>query len=113
MKLLILGGTKFLGRAAAEEALGVGHEVTLANRGETNGELFPEAERLQVDLTGDLDALRGRTWNAAIDLDPTQLPQHTRRRAELLRDAVGHYVFTSTISVYADPSQTEIVDVKT
>jgi 2'-hydroxyisoflavone reductase len=105
MKLLILGGTKFLGRAAAEEALGVGHEVTLANRGETNGELFPEAERLQVDLTGDLDALRGRTWNAAIDLDPTQLPRHTRRRAELLRDAVGHYVFTSTISVYADPSQ--------
>ena len=58
-----------------------------------------------MDLSGDLDALADREWDAVVDLDPTQLPRHTRRRAELLRDAVGHYVFVSTISVYADPSQ--------
>ena len=102
MKLLVLGGTKFLGRGVVEAA--GGHEVTIANRGRTNPELFPDVERIQVDLTEDLGALAGREWDAVVDLDPTQLPRHTRRRAELLRDAVGHYVFTSTISVYADPS---------
>ena len=102
MKLLVLGGTKFLGRGVVEAA--TAHEVTIANRGKTNPELFPEVERIQVDLSGELDALSGREWDAVVDLDPTQLPRHTRRRAELLRDAVGHYVFTSTISVYADPS---------
>jgi 2'-hydroxyisoflavone reductase len=102
MKLLVLGGTKFLGRAAVESALAAGHEVTLANRGATNPKLFPEAERIQVDLKEDLAPLAGRTWDAAIDLDPTQLPRFTRRRAQALRDAVGHYVFVSTISVYAD-----------
>ena len=101
MRILILGGTKFLGRAAAESALASGHEVTLANRGATNPELFPEAERIQVDLRDDLSALAGRTWDAAIDLDPTQMPRLARRRAEALRDAVDHYVFVSTISVYA------------
>jgi 2'-hydroxyisoflavone reductase len=101
MRILILGGTKFLGRAAAESALASGHEVTLANRGTTNPELFPEAERVQVDLRGDLSALTGRTWDAAVDLDPTQMPRLARRRAEALRDTVGHYVFVSTISVYA------------
>ena len=100
--LLVLGGTKFLGRAAVEAALAAGHEVTLANRGTTNPELFPEAERIQVDLKEDLAPLAGRTWDAVIDLDPTQLPRLTRRRAEALRDAVGHYVFVSTISVYAE-----------
>jgi 2'-hydroxyisoflavone reductase len=101
MRILILGGTKFLGRAAAESALASGHEVTLANRGTTNPELFPEAERIQVDLCDDLSALARRTWDAAIDFDPTQMPRLARRRAEALRDAVGQYVFVSTISVYA------------
>ncbi len=102
MKLLVLGGTKFLGRGVVEAA--GSHEVTIANRGRTNPELFPGVERIQVDLMEDLGALSGREWDAVVDLDPTQLPRHTRRRAELLCDAVGHYVFTSTISVYADPS---------
>ena len=105
MKLLVLGGTRFLGRAVVEAALARGHEVTLFNRGETGPELFPEAERLRGDLAGDLGALAGRSWDAAVDLDPTQLPRHTRRRAETLADGVGHYVFVSTISVYADPSR--------
>ena len=105
MKLLVLGGTKFLGRAVVDAAFATGHEVTLFNRGRTNPDLYPAAETLQGDLTEGLDALRGRTWDAVIDLDPTQLPRHTRRRAELLVDSVGHYVFVSTISVYADTAK--------
>jgi 2'-hydroxyisoflavone reductase len=104
-KLLVLGGTKFLGRAAVETALASGHEVTTFTRGRTNPELFPQAERLRGDLTEDIQALAGRSWDAVIDLDPTQLPRHTRRRAEALRDRVGHYVFVSTISVYSDLSE--------
>jgi 2'-hydroxyisoflavone reductase len=105
MKLLFFGGTKFLGRAAVDAALADGHEVTLCNRGQTNPGLYPDVETIVGDLSGDLDALGGREWDAAIDLDPTQLPRQTRRRAEALADGVGHYVFVSTISVYADPSQ--------
>jgi len=101
VKLLVFGGTKFLGRGVVESA--GAHDVTLVNRGRTNPELYPDLERIELDLTGDLEPLRGRRWDAAIDLDPTQLPRHTRRRAETV-DA-GHYVFVSTISVYSDPSR--------
>lgn len=105
MKVLFFGGTKFLGRAAVDAALADAHEVTLVNRGKTNPELYPDVETIHADLSGDLSALDGRTWDAAIDLDPTQLPRHTRRRAEKVTDAVGHYVFVSTISVYSDMSR--------
>jgi nucleoside-diphosphate-sugar epimerase len=101
VKLVVFGGTKFLGRGVVEAA--GGHDVTLVNRGRTNPDLYPELERIELDLAGDLEPLRGRRWDAAIDLDPTQLPRHTRRRAEAVD--VGHYVFVSTISVYSDPSK--------
>jgi len=101
MKILVFGGTKFLGRGVVDAA--GAHEVTLVNRGRTNPELYPELERIELDLTGDLEPLQGRRWDAAIDLDPTQLPRQTRRRAEAID--VGHYVFVSTISVYSDTSK--------
>jgi 2'-hydroxyisoflavone reductase len=101
VKLLVFGGTKFLGRGVVEAA--AGHELTLVNRGRTNSELYPEIERIELDLTGDLEPLRGRHWDAAVDLDPTQLPHQTRRRIEAVD--VDHYVFVSTISVYSDTSQ--------
>lgn len=101
MRVLVLGGTKFLGRAVVEAALGRGHETTLLNRGVTNPELYPEAEKLHGDLTAGVD-VGGRAWDAAIDLDPTQ---RAGRYVDALRDAVGHYVFVSTISVYADFSR--------
>jgi 2'-hydroxyisoflavone reductase len=101
VKLLVLGGTKFLGRAAAEEALRRGHELTLFNRGQTNAGLFPEAEHLHGDRDGGLDPLRGREWDAVID-PSGYVPRVVRASAELLRDAVGHYVFVSSISVYRD-----------
>jgi 2'-hydroxyisoflavone reductase len=104
LKLLILGGTKFLGRAAAEAALARGHEVTLFNRGRTNPELFPEAEKLRGDRDGDLSALEGREWDAVIDPSGF-VPRVVRASAELLRDSVGHYVYVSSISVYSEPQE--------
>ncbi len=104
MRLVVLGGTKFLGRAAAEEALRRGHDVTLFNRGETNAGLFPEAEHLHGDRDGNLDTLRGREWDAVID-PSGYVPRVVRASAELLQDAVGHYVFVSSVSVYRDFSR--------
>ncbi len=99
MRLLVLGGTKFLGRSAVVTALERGHEVTLFNRGETNPELFPEAEKLRGDRGGDLSALEGREWDAVIDPSGF-VPRLVGASAELLRGSVGHYVFVSSISVY-------------
>jgi 2'-hydroxyisoflavone reductase len=102
MKLLVLGGTKFLGRAAVEAALARGDEVTLFNRGETNPELFPEVEKLRGDRDGDLSALEGREWDAVIDPSGF-VPRLVRASAEALRGSVGHYLFVSSASVYAEP----------
>jgi 2'-hydroxyisoflavone reductase len=102
VRLLVLGGTKFLGRAAVEAALARGHEVTLFNRGETNPELFPEAERLRGDRTDPRtrSVLRDREWDAVIDPSGF-VPGVVRASADLLADAVGHYLFVSSVSVYA------------
>jgi 2'-hydroxyisoflavone reductase len=101
VRLLVLGGTKFLGRATVEEALARGHEVTLFNRGETNPGLFPEAEKLRGDRTGDLASLSGREWDAVID--PSGFfPAVVRASAELLAGSAGHYLFVSSISAYAN-----------
>ncbi len=104
MRLLIIGGTRFLGRALTEDALSRGHEVTLFNRGQTNPELFPKAERITGDRDGGLDALAGRSWDAVIDTCG-YFPRIVRASAEALADSVGTYVFISTISVYADLSK--------
>jgi 2'-hydroxyisoflavone reductase len=101
VKILILGGTKFLVRAAVEAALARGHEVTLFNRGETNPELFPEVEKIRGDRTENLSALEGRTWDAAIDTSG-YLPGVVRNSAEALKDSVGRYLFVSSVSVYTD-----------
>jgi len=103
VQLLILGGTKFLGRAVVEAALDRGHEVTLFNRGRTNPELFPDAERLRGDRDTDLSALSGRSWDAVVDTS-AYVPQQARSSAEALAAAAGHYLFVSSLSAYADPS---------
>jgi 2'-hydroxyisoflavone reductase len=103
MQLLVLGGTKFLGRHVVDAALARGDEVTIFTRGQTNPELFPEVERLTGDRDGGLDALAGRSWDGVVDTSG-YVPRIVRQSAELLRDAVGRYVFVSSVSAYADPS---------
>ncbi|HEX8149031.1 MAG TPA: NAD-dependent epimerase/dehydratase family protein, partial [Pyrinomonadaceae bacterium] len=101
MKLLILGGTKFVGRHLVENALGRGHEVTLFNRGRLNPELFPGVEKLCGDRDGGLDALRGGRWDAVVDTSGF-LPRVVRDSARLLGAVVEHYTFVSSISAYRD-----------
>jgi 2'-hydroxyisoflavone reductase len=103
MKLLILGGTVFLGRHLVEAAQARGHEVTLFNRGRHNPDLFPDVEELRGDRDGDLAALKGRTWDATIDTCG-YVPRVVKMSAELLTNAVKHYTFISSLSVYADCS---------
>src|ERR1051325_6256679 len=100
MKILILGGTVFLGRHLVEAALARGHEVTLFNRG-NNPHLFPEVEKLRGDRDGGLDVLRGRRWDVVIDTSGF-VPRIVRASAELLADTVELYVFISSLSVIAD-----------
>lgn len=101
MKLLVLGGTKFLGRHVVETALARGDEVTIFNRGLQNPELYPEVEKLRGDRDGGLEVLRGRRWDAVVDTSG-YVPRVVRASAEMLADAVGLYVFVSSISVYAN-----------
>src|SRR5579884_2831118 len=101
MKLLILGGTMFVGRAIVEAAIARGHEVTLFNRGKRNADLFPQLEKLQGDRdAGELDSLRGRTWDAVVDVCG-YVPRVVRQSAELLAPSTQRFVFISTISVFA------------
>ncbi len=104
MRLLLLGGPRFLGRGIADAALARGHDVTFFNRGKTNPELYPEVERLVGERAGDLAKLRGRTWDAVIDTSG-YLPDAVRTSAETLAES-GLYCFVSSISVYADFSGT-------
>ena len=103
MRLLVLGGTRFLGRALVGSALARGHELTLFNRGQTNADLFPEAEKIRGDRTVDLSPLDGREWDAVLDV-ATFLPRVVRRSVEALEGRVGRYVYVSSISAYADQS---------
>jgi 2'-hydroxyisoflavone reductase len=100
MKLLILGGARFLGRHVMAAGLARGHRVSAFNRGRTEPDLFPEIEKLRGDRAGDLSVLDGRTWDAVIDTSG-YLPEDVGRLAERLRGRVGHYTFVSSISVYA------------
>jgi 2'-hydroxyisoflavone reductase len=101
MNLLILGGTKFVGRHITSTALMRGHQVTLFNRGQTNANLFPAAEKVTGNRDGGLDVLRGRKWDAVIDVNG-YLPRVVGASAQLLQSSVPRYVFISTISVFAD-----------
>ncbi len=103
MKILILGGTIFLGRHLVEAALASGHEVTLFNRGQHGQDLYPQVEHLRGDRWSDLDVLAGRAWDAVIDTSG-YIPSSVRASARMLAGAVGQYVFISSISVYADVS---------
>lgn len=101
MRILIIGGTRFVGRALVEAGLTRGHELTLFHRGQTNPDAFPEVERILGDRDGGLSALGDRTWDAVIDTCG-YVPRIVRASAEALRGRVDLYAFISTISVYQE-----------
>ncbi len=102
MKLLLVGGPRFLGRAVADAALARGHELTFFNRGRTNPHLYPEVERIVGDRQGDLGGLEGRSWDAVLDTCG-YLPDDVASTAATVAGS-GAYCFVSSVSVYADLS---------
>jgi 2'-hydroxyisoflavone reductase len=109
VRLLILGGTRFLGRHVAATALARGWELTLFNRGLEDPGAFPEAEHLVGDRDGGLDALREGRWDVVVDTSG-YVPRLVRAAAELLEGRVGLYVFISSAGVYADKSPLGITE---
>lgn len=101
MKILILGGTVFLGRHLVKSALRRDHTVTLFNRGQHNPQLFPEIEKVKGDRTVSLDPLKGRKFDAVIDTCG-YFPRAVKMSAQFLKNSVDHYTFISSISAYKD-----------
>ena len=99
MRILILGGTRFLGRHLVEAALVRNHDVTLFNRGKSNPELFPQLATILGDREKDVNKLEGRIWDAVIDV-AGYVPRIVRLSAEILKENVSRYVFISSLSVY-------------
>lgn len=103
LSILILGGTGFTGPEQVRYALARGHKVTLLNRNSRPGMFADRVDQLVGDLNGDVSALKGRTFDAVID-NPTTFPAWVRNAAQYLKGNTRHYIFVSTISVYADNS---------
>lgn len=99
MRILVMGGTQFVGRHFVEAALSRGHELTLFHRGRTGAGLFPQAEHVLGDRLESLAPLEGRTWDALVDVS-AYVPRAVRMAAESLADRVGYSLQVSTISVY-------------
>ncbi len=104
MKILVIGGTAFLGRHLIETAMARGHDLSMFNRMQLAPDLFPNIERLRGDRQLDLKALHGRQWDAVIDTCG-YLPRDGRAMAQALKGQVGHYTFISSLSVYKDFSK--------
>jgi len=107
--ILVIGGTRFVGRAFAEAALASGHEITLFHRGRSGLDLFPDVERILGDRDGGLEPLRGHRFDAVVDTCG-YVPRIVRDSARLLAGSVDRYLFVSSESVYADmaaPDQDE------
>lgn len=108
LKILVLGGTGLIGPPMVEYAIARGHEVTLFNRGKTNADLFTDLEKLQGDRNDDLASLAaqveaGRRWDAVVD-NTASIPRWVTQSAGLLSKAADYYLYTSSISAYADTS---------
>jgi 2'-hydroxyisoflavone reductase len=99
MRLLVIGGTRFVGRHLVEAAVAAGHDVTLVHRSGTK--LFPSARHVLADRNDDLSALADGEWHATVDVC-AYLPGQVRSLATALGDRGGHHVLVSSVSVYAD-----------
>jgi 2'-hydroxyisoflavone reductase len=100
LRILILGGTGFIGPYQVRYAVSRGHDVTVFNRGRRQADLPASVKHLQGDRNGQLDALKGTSWDVVID-NPTTLPKWVRSAGEILKGNAKQYIFISTISVYA------------
>ena len=120
MKILVLGGTVFVGRSIVQTSLNAGHSVSIFHRGKSNPNLFKDVENIIGDRDGNLSGLKGRIWDAVIDVSG-YVPRLVKMSADLLSGNTGQYVFISSVSVYADLTKrndessalAEIKDVKT
>jgi len=101
MRVLVIGGTRFVGKHVVAAALARGHEVTLLHRGRSGAELFGEAEHLLADRDGDLSVLAGREFDATVDVC-AYFPRQVRSLAAALGDRGGHYLYVSSVSAYAE-----------
>jgi 2'-hydroxyisoflavone reductase len=102
MRILMVGGTRFVGRHIVAAALAAGHEVTVFHRGRTGPDLFPEVERRVGDRDGDLAALADGAWDATVDTC-AYVPRQVHTLADALGDRSGHYLLVSSVSAYATP----------
>lgn len=102
LKILVMGGTAFIGPAFTEMALARGHEITFFNRGRTNPHLFPGVEKIEGDRTvpEDVEQLRGRNWDVVLD-NSCYVPRVIDLVTDIVKDSVEQYVVISTVSVYA------------
>jgi 2'-hydroxyisoflavone reductase len=101
LDLLVIGGTRFVGRAFVEQAVRHGHDVTVFHRSVSEPEGFPSVEHLHGDRDSQLGLLAGRSWDAVLDTC-AYVPREVREAAAVLRDAAGHYTLVSTLSVHPD-----------
>jgi nucleoside-diphosphate-sugar epimerase len=101
LKVLIFGGTGFIGPHFVRVLREGGHTLTIFNRGKRNPGLFKDVETLIGDRNGQVDAIKGRQWDVVID-DSGYLPAQVQLTTDLLKDKVEHYIFVSSISAYAD-----------
>ncbi|MGH3502424.1 MAG: NAD-dependent epimerase/dehydratase family protein, partial [Nocardioidaceae bacterium] len=104
MRILFVGGTRFVGRAMADCALGRGHDVTLLHRGTAQTSGLDSAEHLYADRNGDLSVLDEREFDATIDTS-AYVPRQVTSLAKALGDRGGHHIFVSTISVYTSTGE--------
>ncbi len=109
MRLLIIGGSVFLGRALAAEARTRGHELTLFNRGLAMPTPEHGVKLIRGDRNGDLQELQGGTWDAVMDTCG-YFPRQVRCLLATLAGRVGHYTFVSTVSAYADLSRSGLTE---
>jgi nucleoside-diphosphate-sugar epimerase len=101
VKILVIGGTRFVGRAFVEQAVRHGHDVTVFHRSTSEPGDFPAAEHVHGDRDGQLGLLRGRGWDAVLDTC-AYIPRAVREAAAVLQDFTGHYTLVSTLSVHPD-----------
>jgi 2'-hydroxyisoflavone reductase len=99
LRILVLGGTGFIGPHVVQHALDRGHDVTLFNRGRTNTDMFPGVKKLVGDRDNGLAALEKGEWDVVLD-NSGYVPRHVKDSAALLKDRVGRYLFTSSVSAY-------------